>query len=101
MASLVAARVDRAKVFATAHFPDGGDLPVLLNRVVGNLFLRSLRRRSFLNVGVLGVRDIAHQIYVAPELILRVSSVLSRIALCHSDEEASKDGMLDALYTVN
>jgi hypothetical protein len=73
MAALVAARVDRANMFATAHFPDGGNLPILLNRVVGNLFLRRLRRRSFLNVGALGVRGFAHQIYIAPEFILRVS----------------------------
>jgi hypothetical protein len=30
--------------------------------VVGNLFRRRLRRRLFLIVGVLGVRDFAHQI---------------------------------------
>src|SRR5262245_6124729 len=75
--ALMAARVNRADVFATAHLPDGRDLPVLLDRVVRDFFLRRLPRRSFLNVGGFGVRNFAHSIF-APELILRVSGEIVR-----------------------
>src|ERR687893_603047 len=50
--TLAGARVDGAEVLAPLHLPDGGDLPVLLDGVVGDLLGRGLglrrRRRGLL-----------------------------------------------------
>src|SRR2546423_11409212 len=56
--TLSGARVDGAQVFAPLHLPDGRDLPVLLDGVVGYLFgglgLRRCRRAARLARALVG-----------------------------------------------
>jgi len=45
MAALGAARINRPNVLAALHFPNGGDLSVLFNRMIRDFVLVHLGRR--------------------------------------------------------